>query len=181
MIHRCATPAPRTIRTRWRALLALMPTIVLASCASTQKTADLSCDIYLYVSSSVNPDSRGQPSPILVGVYALKSTGGFEASGFTALQDHARTTLGDDLVSVEQMILLPGERKLVQKPCDPAVRQFGVVAGYRELDTSVWKTTFAPPAAEGFFSFWPFAPERTAIRVELGEAGLVIRTMNRTH
>ncbi|MEZ0601901.1 type VI secretion system lipoprotein TssJ [Paraburkholderia sp. IW21] len=171
------------ILARWRALLVLIPATLSAGCASTQKTAETSCDLYLHASSKVNPDSRGQASPILVGIYALKSSAGFEASGFTALQDRARTTLGDDLVSVEQVILLPGETRLIQKSADAAVRQFGVVAGYRELNKTLWKTTFVPPNGEerGFFSFWPSAPERVAIHIELGEGGLVVRTMNRTH
>ncbi|CAE6774440.1 type VI secretion system lipoprotein TssJ [Paraburkholderia haematera] len=171
------------IHTRRRVLLALTPAILAAGCVATPKTAETSCDVYLHASSRVNPDSRGLPSPILVGIYSLKSTAAFEASSFSSLQDHARTALGDDLVSLEQLILLPGERKLISKPDDPAVRQFGVVAGYRELNKYVWKATFAPPADadRGFFSFWPFASSRVAMRVELGEGGLVVRTMNRTH
>jgi type VI secretion system protein VasD len=169
-----------------RAWLALLPAILATACASTQKDAEAPGDLDLYASAGVNRDSRGRPSPILVGIYGLKSTAAFDASGFTALQDHPRTALGEDLVSVEQMILLPGERKRIPAPRDPAVRQIGVVAGYRELGRTVWKTTFAPPAGEarGHFSFWPywpFAPERVDIRMELGEGGLAVRTMSTTN
>ena len=61
----------------------------------------------------MNPDSQGDPAPILVGIYELKSTAAFDSGDFTALQDHAAATLGDDLVSFEQLILLPGEHKLI--------------------------------------------------------------------
>ncbi|MFM0250238.1 type VI secretion system lipoprotein TssJ [Paraburkholderia sediminicola] len=171
------------IRTRWRMRFVATLTVLLTGCASTRETAEAPFDLYLDASSRVNPDSRGRPSPILVGIYGLKSTAVFEASGFPSLQDHAKATLGDDLVSFEQVILLPGEHKLIQRPGNPVARTFGIVAGYRELQRNVWKTTLVLPASEdaGFFSFWPFAPERVSVRVKLGEGGLVVRTMNRTH
>ena len=81
------------------------------------------------------------------------------------------------------MILLPGERKLIQRSADPGVRQLGVVAGYRELTgTSGKPPTHRPPTTRrSVFSFWPSTHERLAVQVKLSEGGLVVRTMDRTH
>lgn len=171
------------IHPRRRALFVMTVAALATGCASTRKTAETACDLYLTASSVVNPDSRGRPSPILVGIYGLKSTAAFEASGFSALQDRAKATLGDDLVSFEQVILLPGEHKLIQWPAHTEARSFGIVAGYRELNKSVWRVTVALPAGEGpgILWFWPFAPERRSLQVKLGEGGLAVGTMNRTY
>lgn len=168
---------------RWGALLLITVASLLTGCTSTQPTAAKPLDLDLYASSGVNLDGLGRPAPILVSIYGLKSAATFEASGFTALQDRAKATLGDDLVSFEQVILLPGEHRLMQRPASAQARSLGIVAGYRELNTSVWKTTIALLADDDahFFSFWPSAPERLAVRVKLDESGLVVNTLNRTH
>jgi type VI secretion system protein VasD len=156
--------------------------LLAGACASPTKPEARACELYLEAAADVNPDSRGRPAPILLGLYMLKSTAGFEAGDFPSLQDRAKAVLGDDLVSVEQIILLPGERKLIQRSLEPGVRMLGVVAGYRELDRHNWKTTYTLPAnsAGSLFSFWPSAPEPLAVQVKLG-GGLIVRTMDWAH
>ncbi|WP_144138483.1 type VI secretion system lipoprotein TssJ [Paraburkholderia sp. BCC1884] len=168
---------------KWRALTAITVAILLVGCSSTSQSTDTPCDLYLNASSRVNPDSNARPAPILVGIYGLKSTAAFEAGGFSALQDNAKTTLGDDLVSFEQVILLPGEHRLIQRTASAQTRALGIVAGYRELNGSVWKTTLALPARDGtsIFSFRPFSPEQLTVRVKLNENGLAVEALDRTH
>ncbi|HZZ06511.1 type VI secretion system lipoprotein TssJ [Paraburkholderia sp.] len=167
---------------RLRLLLTLSCALLAGACASTPKPEARACDLYLEAASNVNPDGQGRPAPILVGLYTLKSTAAFEASDFPSLQDRAKAVLADDLVSFEQIILLPGERKLIQRSADPSVHALGVVAGYRDLARHTWKATYALPAdgAGSVFSFWPSTHERLVVQVKLG-GGLIVRTMDWAH
>lgn len=169
----------KRLRLRLRLLLALSPTFLACACATPANPEARACDLYLEAAANVNPDGQGRPAPILVGLYTLKSTAVFEASDFPALQDRAKAVLSDDLVSFEQVILLPGERKLIQRSAEPGVRALGVVAGYRELGKHAWKATYALPAhgAGSVFSFWPSTYERLGVQVKLG-GGLIVRTMD---
>ncbi|CAE6753437.1 hypothetical protein R69927_02569 [Paraburkholderia domus] len=167
---------------RLRLFLALSVALLAGACATQPKPEARACDLYFEAAFNVNPDGQGRPAPILVGLYTLKSTAAFEASDFPSLQDRAKAVLADDLVSFEQIILLPGERKLIQRIADPGVRALGVVAGYRELDRHTWKATYALPAdgAGSTFSFWPFTHERLVVQVKLSN-GLIVRTMDWAH
>lgn len=170
------------LRLRLRLLLALGAALLAGACASSAKPEARAWDIYLEAAANVNPDGHGRPAPILIGLYTLKSTAVFEASDFPSLQERAKAVLADDLVSFEQIILLPGERKLIQRSAEPGVRALGVVAGYRELDRHSWKATYALPAdgAGSVFSFWPSTHERLAVQVKLS-GGLIVRTMDWAH
>jgi type VI secretion system protein VasD len=165
-----------------RLLLALGAAFLAGACASPVQPEARAFDLYLEAAAHVNPDGQGRPAPILIGLYMLKSTAGFEAGDFPSLQDHAKAVLGDDLAGFEQIILLPGERKLIQRSVEPGAQTLGVVAGYRELDRHNWKTTYPLPAdrAGSLFSFWPSTPERLAVQVKLG-GGLTVRTMDWAH
>ena len=170
------------LRLRLRLWLALGTALLAGACASPAKPEARAWDIFLEAAANVNPDGHGRPAPILIGLYTLKSTAVFEASDFPSLQDRAKAVLADDLVSFEQIILLPGERKLIQRSAEPGVRALGVVAGYRELDRHSWKATYALPAdgAGSVFSFWPSTHERLAVQVKLS-GGLIVRTMDWAH
>lgn len=170
------------LRLRLRLLLALGAALLAGACASSAKPEARAWDIYLEAAANVNPDGHGRPAPILIGLYTLKSTAVFEASDFPSLQERAKAVLADDLVSFEQIILLPGERKLIQRSAEPGVRALGVVAGYRELDRHSWKATYALPADDSgsVFSFWPSTHERLAVQVKLS-GGLIVRTMDWAH
>lgn len=160
---------------------------LLTGCATTRQPADIAFTLSLDASPTVNPDSLGRPAPILVGLYDLKSTAAFTASGFAALQDHAKASLGDDLVAFDQLILRPGEQRtierFIERTGDTQTRSLGIVAGYRELNRHVWRVAIALPVADEsrLPSFWPFESQRLAVQVQvkLDDSGIVVRTLNR--
>ncbi len=168
-------------------LLALLPQLILLTlltgCATTRPPADTAFTLSLDASPTVNPDSLGRPAPILVGLYDLKSTAAFTASGFAPLQDHAKASLGDDLVGFDQLILRPGEQRTIERTGNTRMRSLGIVAGYRELNRHVWRVAIALPVAEesSLPSFWPFEPQRPVVQVQvkLDDSGIVVRTLNR--
>lgn len=168
-------------------LIQLTLLTLLTGCATTRPPADTAFTLSLDASPTVNPDSLGRPAPILVGLYDLKSTAAFTASGFAPLQDHAKASLGDDLVGFDQLILRPGEQRTLERSIERTgntrTRLLGIVAGYRELNGHVWRVAIALPVAEesSLPSFWPFEPQRPVVQVQvkLDDSGIVVRTLNR--
>ncbi|HKU00254.1 MAG TPA: type VI secretion system lipoprotein TssJ [Paraburkholderia sp.] len=150
---------------------------LLAGCTSTPPASDATAySVHIAVDKLVNQDSRGRPSPILVGVYELRATDTFGLASFPALQDRARETLGEDLVSLEQMVLVPGERRVVKRRANDMVHAVGFVAGYRQLEQSAWRSSVelhAPKRNMLVSLVWPFAPDPPAIALRVGERSLV--------
>lgn len=181
-----ATASPLTLLVRLALLtrLTLLTLLLLITgCTTTRPPTDTSFTLSLDASPTVNPDSLGRPAPILVGIYDLKSTAAFTASGFAPLQDQAKASLGDDLVAFDQLILRPGEQRTIERTGDARTRSLGIVAGYRELNRHVWRVAIALPVADesSFPTFWPFEPQRPVVQVQvkLDDSGIVVRTLNR--
>ncbi|ASL44492.1 hypothetical protein bAD24_I13495 [Burkholderia sp. AD24] len=162
-------------------LFPLVLQTLVTGCTTTRPPADTFVTLSLDASATVNPDSLGRPAPILVGIYDLKTTAAFTASGFAPLQDHAKASLGDDLVAFEQLILRPGEQRTLERTGDARAHSLGVVAGYRELNRHVWRVAIALPAAAepGLLALWPSEPQRLVVHVKLDDSGIVVRTLNR--
>ncbi|PQV48785.1 type VI secretion system lipoprotein TssJ [Paraburkholderia sp. BL21I4N1] len=181
-----ATASPLTLLMRLALLTRLTP-LLLTGCTTTHPPTDTPFTLSLDVSPTVNPDGLGRPAPILVGIYDLKSTAAFTASGFAPLQDHAKASLGDDLVAFDQLILRPGEQRTIERSIersgDARTRSLGIVAGYRELNRHVWRVAIALPVTDesSVLSFWPFEAQRRVVRVQvkLDDSGIVVRTLNR--
>lgn len=120
--------------------------LFLAGCASTPKPAIVK--ISLQAQPTVNPDSRGRPSPVVVKFYALKSGATFESADFFSIFDNEQKTLGADLLDSEVFQLRPGEKLEIDKPLQPNVRYLAVVAAFRDLEHSQWRATLTIPPKE---------------------------------
>jgi type VI secretion system protein VasD len=91
---------------------------------------------------NVNPDDNGRAAPIMVRVYELKSDTAFRNADFFSLQDNDRKAIGDDLLAVDEFVLRPGEKKTIERKANSATTAIGVMAGYRNLGKSVWRSVY---------------------------------------
>jgi type VI secretion system protein VasD len=122
-------------------LLALALAMLLSACAGKPPpTPPTVLRGAIEATATVNPDARGRPSPIVVKVFEMKSLGPFEAADFFSLFDKEREALGADLLRKEELTLRPGERLALDRTLDPDTRFVGIVAGYRALERSRWRT-----------------------------------------
>lgn len=78
-------------------------------------------------------------APAKVKIYYLNSDANFIASDFFALWDNAAATLGQDLVTVDEYLLAPGQSVTDSKTFDAAVPHIGAVVGLRNIDSPGWK------------------------------------------
>ena len=115
--------------------------LLLAACASSPKPTVIQAT--LQVQADVNPDARGRASPIVVQLYELKSLAVFNGADFFSLYERYKDTLGAELVAHDELQLMPGETRRLERVLQPDTQYLGVVAGFRDLERSQWRAATA--------------------------------------
>ncbi|MEL6233025.1 MAG: type VI secretion system lipoprotein TssJ [Pseudomonadota bacterium] len=94
------------------------------------------------VALSVTTDASANSGlPSRVQVYYLSSVASFQGGDYFALADDAQTTLGADLVAVDEYLMIAGTSETASKSFDQQVTHIGVVVGFREIGTAAWRAT----------------------------------------
>lgn len=93
----------------------------------------------LVADAAVNPDARARPSPLTVRVYALKTSGAFDAADFFTLFDKDQATLGAEMIQREELLLRPGETKKLEMTLPADGKALGVIAAYRDIERARWR------------------------------------------
>ena len=78
----------------------------LAACSKTKTEVTMRVDVV--ASKDLNPNSRGQPAPVVVRIYALKSEDLFNGADFFTLWDKEKQVLGGDLLTRREYEVQPG-------------------------------------------------------------------------
>jgi type VI secretion system protein VasD len=93
----------------------------------------------------VNPDAHGRASPVVVRVYELTSPAIFNTADFFSLYERDRETLGPELVAVEELQLVPGEKRALDRTLQPTTRHLAVTAAFRQIERAQWRATMPVP------------------------------------
>ncbi|CAN7246142.1 MULTISPECIES: type VI secretion system lipoprotein TssJ [unclassified Acidovorax] len=111
--------------------------------------------IEIIAERSLNPDVDGMPKPVLLRIYELRTPVTFERSSFFDLLDKDESQLGGDFVRREEILIAPGERRIIERKGNPDVRAFGFFASYRDLERSTWRASVdAPNSVEMRRRWW---------------------------
>lgn len=102
----------------------------------------------MQASEDVNPDSGGRPSPIVVRIYQLRSPTAFQNADFFALFNKAAATLGNDLVTWEEIVLQPNDTRVYNTKLDLSTKYIGVFAAYRDYEKAHWRELVTIPDKE---------------------------------
>jgi type VI secretion system protein VasD len=97
--------------------------------------------VSLSASPRLNPGEKGEALATVIRLYQLKGVGKLMGVSFDDLLDHDKDTLADDLISVQEVTLNPGE-----KLDPPAVRKpdsnfLLAVALFRQPAGTTWKAS----------------------------------------
>jgi type VI secretion system protein VasD len=130
----CAKPAPPPT--------VAPPPLTIAAPAETKVKASM----VLTASADVNPDDSGRPSPVVVRVYQLKTDAAFAKSEFADLFDSDEKVLGAEMISRDEYLLGPSERRAIDIAVAPDTRFVGAVAAYRDIRNAQWRALAPPPA-----------------------------------
>ena len=103
----------------------------------------------IYVASpELNPDRKGESSPLVVRIYELKSPTEFNATQFFPLYEDEKDVLGDDLVAFEEKEILPEEKGEIKKELNMETRYIGILGAYRDIEHAVWRVYVETPLDE---------------------------------
>ena len=161
------------ITTALLAVFAAASNLTLGGCSvlSPSKPEEppvITFDLKLRAAADVNPDDRGRAAPITVRVYELKTDSVFKSADFFSLQANDKVILISDLIQRDEFQLRPGEEQTVVKKPDPATKLFGVIAAYRDLPNSVWRTTYTlPPVQEKAWYQLSTSEQKVKMNIEL--------------
>jgi type VI secretion system protein VasD len=92
-------------------------------------------------SEFVNPDPKNRASPIIVVFYELSSVGNFESADFFALYEQDEEVLGKDLQARDEIQLIPGEMRSIERELKDETRYVAVIAAYRDIENANWRSS----------------------------------------
>lgn len=118
-----------------KAVVLICLAVILAACGKSPTLISAA----LQATTSINPDARNRPSPVVIRVYELKTPAAFESADFFSLFDKDQATLGADMVAREEFTMRPGDSKIINRELKPDTRFIAVFAGFREVEKSTWR------------------------------------------
>lgn len=117
----------------------VLAAVVTPGCFTKKDPAPTLMLAKILTSSHLNPNADGEPSPIIVRLYELRSIGKFQNSDFFSLFDDETNTLANDLVVREEFRFNPEEAKTLNRELNPATRYIGISAAFRDLEEAKWR------------------------------------------
>ncbi|MCH9743916.1 MAG: type VI secretion system lipoprotein TssJ [Gammaproteobacteria bacterium] len=116
-------------------IILIFATCVLSACASPQHKILLTTHSAEYL----NPDINGKPSPLVLTLFELRSSIGFNQSSYQQLQDNCINALGNNLIDKQNIELRPGETKNIKQSITSDTRYIGLMAAYRNIQQAQWQ------------------------------------------
>jgi type VI secretion system protein VasD len=123
-----------------------LPPITIAAPAETKTKSAMT----LAASADTNPDATGRPSPVVVRVFQLKTDAAFKGADFFALFDDDMKVLGPELISRDEYVLAPAEKKTIDVVVSRETRFVGALAAFRDIRNAQWRGLV--PAPRGGFN-----------------------------
>jgi type VI secretion system protein VasD len=124
-----------------RACLAAMMLAALSACGSKPVQLKISVN----ADGHSNPDPRGDPRPVVVRVFELKSLAGFNSADFFQIYEKEAETLGADLIGREELRLRSNESVTLIHALKPDTKFIAALAAFREPEKSIWRSAAAVP------------------------------------
>lgn len=115
--------------------------MTMAADAEAKVTAPMT----VAASADANPDSTGRPSPVVVRVYQLRADAAFSGADFFALFDDEQKVLGAELISRDEFVLAPAERRTLDVVVAGQTRFVGAIAAFRDIRNSQWRMVVPAP------------------------------------
>lgn len=102
----------------------------------------------LHAAPKLNADKSGQPLALAVRLYELRQKDAFEATPYAAFLDPQaeRQSLGNDLVEVREIMLVPGQRYEVTEKVSREASHVALVALFQRPAAGRWRIVV--PAAD---------------------------------
>jgi type VI secretion system protein VasD len=103
----------------------------------------------IHAGQILNSDPTGRALSVVTRIYKLRSTAQFSQATYAmfASNDSARAAFADDVISVDEVVLKPGQKYEVVETLPLNVSHVAVVALFRSPDALRWRFMFDTQAA----------------------------------
>ena len=95
--------------------------------------------------ADINPDAGGRPSPIVIRIYQLRTDAAFTSAEFFALFDDEQKVLGPELISRDEFMVSPSEKRTIDVSLSGETRFVGALAAFRDIRNAQWRGILAAP------------------------------------
>jgi len=133
-------------------LASLLAALALAGCGKSPivlaRPTPATSPLTISVSADTNPDANGRPSPVVLRVYQLKADDAFVNAEFFPLFDDDMKVLGPSLISRDEYVLAPAERKTIEVAVSGEAKFLGAVAAFRDIRNAEWRV-LVPASRKG--------------------------------
>lgn len=130
-----------TRRSALKGLFASGMTLSAGACASgPPPPVETPAKVTIRADANINPNSSGEPSPTVIKLYDLKAQTNFMAASFFDLLDNDVKTLGPEMLSKQEVEIVPGTTIDVDHKITGDVKYLGVIAGFRDISSAQWRT-----------------------------------------
>jgi type VI secretion system protein VasD len=89
--------------------------------------------------ADLNLSANARPSPLPLRLFELRAATAFNRADFLSLYQADLQALGAELLAREELVLAPGESRVLQKVLNPDTRFIGVFGAYRAFERAVWR------------------------------------------
>lgn len=147
--------------------LIFISALLITSCSSMFDKKAVSMQTTIHSANYLNPSVDGKSSPVVLTIYQLRSDSQFANEDFYALYNNPQQTLGSALIDKEQIELRPDERKTLSINLAEDTKYIGVIAAFRDLNNSQWRTVM-PVKQSGGISLL----KKTRLTLDVGTQSL---------
>jgi len=128
-----------TGRRAWRpGALAIFLAGLLAGCGDS--TPDpTTMTLTITTTKNLNPNSAGDPAPVVLRVYELKASSTFDGAEFSELFYDDRKTLGGDMLDRHEYEIAPAKSIDKAETISGDTKYVGFIAGYRDISKATWR------------------------------------------
>lgn len=125
--------------------------LILIGCSSPPKppiaqvSLNVQPNINLY---STAETKESEARPVVIRFYELTSLATFDSADFFSIFNEYKATLGNELLNSEEFRLIPGQKQKFNRTLHLDTRYVGVVAAFRDLEHSQWRTSVTIPVKE---------------------------------
>jgi type VI secretion system VasD/TssJ family lipoprotein len=123
--------------------------------------------VSISAAARLNPSENGESLATTVRLYQLKDVSKLQAASLEQILDNDRAVLGDDLVSVKEITLYPGEAATPSLSRHEGALFFGVVAFFRHASGSEWRVASKLAPADVQYCHAPGGGDAQAARSAL--------------
>jgi type VI secretion system protein VasD len=124
--------------------MSLVLTVIAATTSTSCGSSTKQLKVAMHGTKSLNQDDTGDPLPVIVRIYQLRSRDKFDQAPFKALWKGDKDLLEGDAVDRKEFMLHPDSNVDVEVEVDKTkgAQFFGVMALFRKPEGNTWKNVF---------------------------------------